>query len=208
MATRPVPPASPAPRFIILASSCIIVAALFFARDVLIPVALAMLLSFLLTPVVRRLERSGLGRIPSVLVSVILLFGIIGILAYVVSLQLLDLAENLDRYKENIVSKVERVRPSGGGIFKKIEDVSTEVQKRLEQPEAAATTQSTQPEDKVAEVAAKEIAARTGEPRTVTERQKPTTTRAGAGAGAAPTTMPWQPTKENPLPVAVVQPKA
>ena len=38
------------PRFILLASVCVVVAALYFAQDVLIPVALAMLLSFLMTP--------------------------------------------------------------------------------------------------------------------------------------------------------------
>jgi predicted PurR-regulated permease PerM len=200
------PSTSPAPRFIILASSCIIVAALFFARDVLIPVALAMLLSFLLTPVVRRFERAKLGRIASVLIAVVLMFALIGILAYVVTQQLLDLGENLDQYKDNIVTKVERLRPKGGGVLQKLEDVGTEVQKRLDQPEAAASTQTTKPTDKIAEVTAQELAARTREPRTVSERSKPTTR--ATQAGAHPATVPWQPTKENPLPVAVVQPKA
>jgi hypothetical protein len=77
--------------------------------------------------------------------------------------------------------------------------VTSEVQKRLEEPEAAATTQSTQPEDKVAEVVTKEVAARTGEPRTRTEASK--------GATTAPTTNSLGATKENPLSVAVVQPR-
>src|SRR5688572_25219563 len=53
----------PAPRgakFIILASICVVIAALWFMQDVLIPLALAVLVTFLFTPVVHRLERWGL----------------------------------------------------------------------------------------------------------------------------------------------------
>lgn len=190
-------PSTPsAPRFIILASSCIVVAALFFARDVLIPLALAMLLSFLLTPIVRRVERARLGRVPSVLIVVTLLFALIGILGYVVSLQLLDLAENLDQYKDNILAKVERLRPHRGGVIAKLGDVAKEMQERIEKPDVAATTQSTQPEDEVATALAKEAAARAREPRVVTEQTKQSVPN--------PAT---QPTRENPMPVAIVEPR-
>ena len=185
-------------RFTMLASVCVIVAALYFAQDVLMPVALAVLLSFLLTPIVRRLERWRLGRAPSVLVAVTLLFGLIGVLGYVVGQQLFDLANNLDLYKGNITAKVDALRPSRGGILEKVEHVAAEVQDRLQKPEAAATTQSTQPSDVVANVAADELQARTRDPRTVTERSKGT-------VGTNPTTVPW--TKENPMPVAMVQPR-
>jgi len=68
-------------RFVVLAAMCVVVAALWFMQDVLIPVALAVLVSFLLGPLVRRLERLGLGRIGSVLIvilSSLLLIGILG----------------------------------------------------------------------------------------------------------------------------------
>src|SRR4051812_1431530 len=89
-------------RFVLLASICVVVAALYFAQDVLMPVALAMLLSFLLAPIVSRFERWRLGRVPSVLVAVILLFSLFGVLGYVVGMQIYDLASNVDQYKENI----------------------------------------------------------------------------------------------------------
>ena len=45
------------PRFVLLASVCVVIAALYFAQDVLIPLALATLLTFLLTPLVQWFER-------------------------------------------------------------------------------------------------------------------------------------------------------
>ena len=58
--------------FVILASLCIVTAALYFAQVVLIPLALAVLFSFLLMPVVRWLERLKLGRAAATIIVVIL----------------------------------------------------------------------------------------------------------------------------------------
>src|SRR3954470_21712259 len=89
-----------------LASMAVIVAALYFARDVLIPIALAIMLSFLLTPLLLRLQRWGLPRIPALIVVIMLLIGAIGGLGFIVYVQVTDLAENLDHYKQNIQEKV------------------------------------------------------------------------------------------------------
>src|SRR5947208_2052937 len=75
---RPLPAnaATPkAPRFVLMASVCVVVAALYFAQDVLIPLALATLLTFLLSPLVQRLERWRLHRVPSVIIVAVLTFG-------------------------------------------------------------------------------------------------------------------------------------
>src|SRR3954447_4421644 len=66
-----------ASRFVLLASVCVVVAALYFAQAVLIPLALAMLLSFLLAPLVARLEKWRIKRVPAVLIVVIALFALI-----------------------------------------------------------------------------------------------------------------------------------
>src|SRR3954463_458384 len=84
--------AASSPRFMMLASICVIVAALYFAQDVLIPLALAMLLTFLLTPLVYRLERRRIGRIPSVIIVVTLALGVIVAIGYTFFLQAQDLA--------------------------------------------------------------------------------------------------------------------
>ena len=64
--------APPRVSFVTLA---LITAALYFGRDVLIPLALAVLISFILTPSVQRLQQMRLGRVPAVLLVVVLAFG-------------------------------------------------------------------------------------------------------------------------------------
>jgi hypothetical protein len=113
-----------------------------------------------------------------------------------VSLQLLDLAENLDQYKDNIVAKVDALRPHGRGVLDKLGDVAKEVQEKIDKPEVAATTQSTQPADAVSDVLAREAAARAGEPRVISRETKSVVPN--------PVT---QPTRENPIPVAIVEPR-
>jgi predicted PurR-regulated permease PerM len=179
--------AAPKPsRFITLASLCVVIAALYLASEVLIPLALSVMLTFLLTPLVLRLERSRIPRAPSVLIVVLAAFALLGILAFVVANQVFELANNIDQYQGNITSKLEIVRPRGG-LFEKMMRFGEKVQRDLEKP----TTQSTQPAD----IAAQHVASKTGDARTVTEASKTTVPNPSI-----------QPTKENPLPVAVVQP--
>ncbi|MCI0461562.1 MAG: AI-2E family transporter, partial [Gemmataceae bacterium] len=54
-----------------LASFVLVVASIYWARSVLIPLALAVLLAFLLNPLVRWLQTRGLSRIPAVIVVVV-----------------------------------------------------------------------------------------------------------------------------------------
>src|SRR5260221_8185870 len=93
-----------------LASIAVIVAGLYFARDVLIPLALAIMLSFLLAPLLLRLQRWGLPRIAALIVVIVLVIGAVGGLGFVVYAQLTDLAGKLDQYKQNIQEKVDWVR--------------------------------------------------------------------------------------------------
>lgn len=92
------------------------VAALYFAQEVLIPLALATILSFLLAPLVRWLEHWGLPRVPAVLLITVLLFGVLGGTGYIVVAQLFDLAGSLPQYRQNIRHKIEAVRRRGGSI--------------------------------------------------------------------------------------------
>jgi predicted PurR-regulated permease PerM len=77
-------------------------AILYLAREVLIPLALAILLSFLLAPVVRRLEQWRLGRVPSTLIAVVVGVALIAGIGYVAARQALSLAAKLPEYRENI----------------------------------------------------------------------------------------------------------
>ncbi|HWP45852.1 MAG TPA: AI-2E family transporter [Candidatus Limnocylindrales bacterium] len=119
-----------------LLSIVIIIAVLYFAKEVLIPIALAILLSFLLTPLVVRLERWRFPHIPAVLIVVILSFMVIGTLTWIVTNQIVNLANRLPEYRENIKRKVEALKqPSTGSLGKateSIKELSEEISSELE----------------------------------------------------------------------------
>lgn len=106
---------------------------LWFAEDVLVPLALAILLSFLLAPVVARLQGWGLPRLLSVLATALVAFAVLGGVLYVVGNQFLNLAESLPRYKDNLVEKIQAVRgPVGGGLqegSETVKELTEELQK-------------------------------------------------------------------------------
>jgi predicted PurR-regulated permease PerM/methylmalonyl-CoA mutase cobalamin-binding subunit len=100
-----------------IAAVALTVAVLYFARDLLIPLALAILLSFLLVPAVSRLERWRLGRVPATALVVILVFSFIGAIGWIAAHEAVSLAAKLPEYRENIVAKIRAVRaPSDGKL--------------------------------------------------------------------------------------------
>ena len=126
-----------------LAGGAIVVAALYFARDVLIPFALALLLTFLLAPAVLRLRRWGLGRIPAVMTTVVVAFSVIGLLGWVVTGQLLNLAYQLPSYQENISQKLKSFDTPGEGLFERTGRVFSELNRDLSDGVAPAETDGT-----------------------------------------------------------------
>lgn len=97
----------------------IAIAALYVGRDIFIPLALAVVLSFALGPLATRLRRWGLGRIAGVSVTVLLAFLAIGGLAVLVGSNVIQLARDLPSYQYNIRQKLHAVQsaaPSGGVI--------------------------------------------------------------------------------------------
>jgi predicted PurR-regulated permease PerM len=117
-----------------IVASLLVVAALYFAREILVPLAMAVLLSFLLTPSVRRLERWKLGRLPSVLLVFLLAMACVCGAGYVVGNQLFDVLNKLPAYKENLRTKMESLRGRpGGGLAKATESVQ-ELSKELAPP--------------------------------------------------------------------------
>ena len=83
------------------------IAALYFAKQVLVPLALAVLFAFLLTPAVTRLERLRLGRVPSVLLVLIVSFSVAGGIGWIVANQLIEIVDELPNYTSNIREKME-----------------------------------------------------------------------------------------------------
>lgn len=114
----------------------VIVAILYFAREVFLPLAIAVLLTFALAPLVSLVRKVGIPRIPAVIIVVALaVVGIAGFSAVVAS-QVAELASNLPTYQTNILSKIQSLRGagSGDGILSRITDAVERVGKEIEKP--------------------------------------------------------------------------
>jgi predicted PurR-regulated permease PerM/methylmalonyl-CoA mutase cobalamin-binding subunit len=89
-----------------LVSLAVVVAVLYLAKGVLVPLTLAAMLSFLLAPACDWLERLKLGRIPSVLLTAILAFTLLGVGTWTAALQMVELAPRIPEYQNNIQNKL------------------------------------------------------------------------------------------------------
>jgi predicted PurR-regulated permease PerM len=92
---------------IALAVGVTVVACLYFASAVLIPMTLAILLSFLVAPLADALTRLRLGHVASVFAAVVISVSVIGMLGAVIATQLTDLAAGMPRYQATIEQKME-----------------------------------------------------------------------------------------------------
>ena len=108
------PPKPPAPRGREIAEDIIagagVLGLLYVGREVLVPITLAVILSLVLLPLVRRLKRFGLGQTSAVLASVSALAVFIAGLATVIGVQVVHVAASLPQYEETIQAKVKSLR--------------------------------------------------------------------------------------------------
>ncbi|MEO8713837.1 MAG: AI-2E family transporter, partial [Acetobacteraceae bacterium] len=116
----------------------VVIAALYVGREVLIPITLAVLLSFLLEPLVHLLREAHLGRVPSVLIAALLGIGMILGIAGLIGIQLADLAAKVPEYTYTIEHKVEAVRSFAVGQISGVVDRLQAVSPPAATPPAAA----------------------------------------------------------------------
>ena len=95
------------------------VAILYFAREVLIPLAVAVLLAFVLAPAVTWLERCRVGRIAAVLIAVGMSLAVLGAIGWTVERQFIEVAEKLPDYEVNIQAKFRLFQGAATGSFSK-----------------------------------------------------------------------------------------
>ncbi|MDB6065634.1 MAG: putative phytochrome sensor protein [Pedosphaera sp.] len=119
----------------------LVVAALYFAREVFIPLALAVLFSFLLAPLVDRLRRWHLGRVPSVLIAVLFAFGVLGFVGEVMTGQMVDLVHKLPGYQENIRKKLQSIGAGDGGAVGRVTKSFEELRQSVMPRKGAAPAQ-------------------------------------------------------------------
>ena len=117
-----------------------IVAALYFGREVLVPIALALLLSFVLAPIVRRLQSWRVPRVVAVSIVAIFAFAtIFGLGAFMVS-QVSQLANDLPRYQSTLREKIQSLQgvATGAGPLERASDVLKDLKKQIDRPSAEA----------------------------------------------------------------------
>jgi predicted PurR-regulated permease PerM len=119
-----------------LAGLLIAAAILYLAREVLIPLALAILLSFLLAPLVRRLEHWRLGRIPSTFIAVTLAVSVIAGIGLIAARQALSLTAKLPEYRANIVEKIRSVREPSDSTLSRAAEAIKELENEAAPTEA------------------------------------------------------------------------
>jgi predicted PurR-regulated permease PerM len=94
-----------------------VLAALYFARDILVPLAFALILAFLLGPTVTLLSRIGIARVPAVIFAVIMATATVGCVGWLIATQLVEVANQLPGYRENIHRKIESLQMPKTGPF-------------------------------------------------------------------------------------------
>jgi len=127
--------------WITFAGSVLIIGVLYWGQAVLVPIALAILLSFVLAPPVTWLER-WVGRVVAVLVVVTLVFAVLGLAGWGLARQMDGLADDLPTYRRNILAKIADIRGAGkGGTVEKlqetIEEIKTDIEKTDPPPRGA-----------------------------------------------------------------------
>ena len=95
--------------------AAIVIAGLYVAREVLLPLALAILLSFVLTPILLFLRRLKIPRVVGVAIVVAFAFALIFSLGWTMSKQATQLAESLPRYQHVLAEKISAIRKSATG---------------------------------------------------------------------------------------------
>ena len=141
------PPLVPGLRGLLtLAVGVVLIAALYFGREVFIPLVLAVLLSFVLAPVVNLLRRIKLGRVLSVIVAVLLALAVIGGIGTLIGTQVAGLAGNLPQYQATVQKKFASLQDGWlGHANRAVQKVNQQVHDATQKADAAGTAAATGP---------------------------------------------------------------
>jgi predicted PurR-regulated permease PerM len=118
----------------------IIIMTLYFGREIIIPIALAILLSFVLAPLVGLLQRMRVPRGLAVVSVVIIAFALIFAMGSLLASQLTQLAGDLPRYQSTITEKIQSFRDTtaGRGTLERASGMLKDLSKELDKPKDAA----------------------------------------------------------------------
>ena len=138
-----------------LLGGLLIVASLYFARDVFIPLTLAVLLSFLLSPLVNRIQRLGVGNVVAVLGTALFVFVLLASTLTFVGRELSSLLSDIPHYKAELVSKARGLAGLRSGMGESFDELTKEVTAAIDDQskapvEKTAVTTSGESEEHVA----------------------------------------------------------
>ena len=126
---------------LVFAGCVLTVAVLYWAQAVIVPVALAVLLTFMLSPPVVFLERR-IGRVPAVVIVVAVTFSALGLAGWALTSQLTTLVQELPAYRQNIRQKIRDVRLVGqGGSVETLQQTVDDIRTEIEKGETRGTTE-------------------------------------------------------------------
>jgi predicted PurR-regulated permease PerM len=111
----------------VLEGAVLIGAILYFAERIIIPLALAVLLTFILSPIVSRIQRAGATRVPAVLMVAALVFLLLAGIGWGVSTQIEKLAIDLPRQTKQIGAKLAPLRAAGQKLLDRLHSFTHEV---------------------------------------------------------------------------------
>jgi predicted PurR-regulated permease PerM len=109
-----------------------VVAVLYLARQLLVPLALAIILSMILAPVVGLLQKLRIGRVPAALLAVLVAMGAAGGIGWVIFNDLVAVTDDLPSYAENINKKIASLNAPGKSAFGRAADSIKELGKQME----------------------------------------------------------------------------
>lgn len=130
--------------------AAIVIAALYFGREIFVPLALAILLSFVLAPLVSVLQRVHVPKALAVVAVVLFAFSIIFGLGSVMATQLTQLAGDLPRYQFTMREKIKSLRGAAGssGTLERAADMLQDLSKELDKPKEGSSEPSVVPTKK------------------------------------------------------------
>ncbi len=109
----------------------VILVVLYLAKEIFIPFAFALTLSFILAPAATWLQRIHMGRIPSVMIVMTAVLAFTGAVGWMVANQLIDVADHLPAYRSNIHNKIQGIRAPASGALGRVEKNVSEISKEL-----------------------------------------------------------------------------
>ena len=117
----------------------LVVVVLYFAREVFVPLALAALIAFVLTPPAHRLERWGMKRTPAALLVIVLSLAAVAVLGWVLLGQIYSLAVEFPQYQQNVTDKIGSLHLDSAGKLSRTIEMLNGLNRRIKSGNTATT---------------------------------------------------------------------